>query len=171
MSMLTSERRPGRVAVIDEEPGTFWFGAYHNLLVLVWLRRATAESVERFARVALPRMRASAEGASLVHIITEGAELPDASARAALCELHARGDRRPGCAAVVIAQQGLEGAAMRGAIASVSLVAPKHYRIRVFDSVESAAPWLATQHERSTGARFTTDEVLTVLRSARAAAA
>lgn len=159
------------VVVMDEQPGAFWFGAWGNINVLVWFCDPTLDAVKRLDRTNPERVRAHPEKLSTVHIITREAGPPPPDARAAFESMHNRYGDSVGCAAIVIERDGLYGAAVRGAITGMMLVAPKHYRVKVFDAVESAVPWLTTHHARSTGVQLPEAAVLSVLQRARRAEA
>lgn len=149
------------------EPSAFWFGAYRNLNLLVWLRAATGTAVERIDRTNPARVAAHPEGISTVHVILESAGPPDTDARNRLNAMHARWGKTVGCAAVVIEQRGFAGVTMRSVVTGMTLLLPKHFRLRVFDSVEAAAPWLSENHARSTRVQLTPEQMLTVLLEAR----
>jgi hypothetical protein len=161
---------PGSVELLDAEPGAFWFGSFHNMNLLVWLRPATKEAIERLDRTNPARTRAHPEGISTIHVITEHAAPAGGEARAALERMNARWGHTVGCAAVVIELSGFAGVLMRTAVTGVTMLAPKNYRIRVFDSIDSAAPWLSTEHARSTRIGFAAPAVLSALRDARSSA-
>jgi hypothetical protein len=158
---------PPPVELLDAEPGAFWFGTFHNLNILVWLRAATKEAIERLDRTNPARTRAHPERISTIHIITERASPAGGEARAALEKMNARWGHTVGCAAVVIELSGFAGVMMRTAVTGVTMIAPKNYRIRVFDGIDSAAPWLSKEHARSTQVAFAAPAVLSALRAAR----
>jgi hypothetical protein len=162
--------QPVPVQLLDAEPGAFWFGTFHNINILVWLRAATKEAIERLDRTNPARTRAHPERISTIHIITEHAAPAGGEARAALEKMNARWGHTVGCAAVVIELSGFAGVVMRTAVTGVTMLAPKNYRIRVFDGVDSATPWLAKEHARSTQVSFSEPAVLNALREARNAA-
>ncbi|HET6338918.1 MAG TPA: hypothetical protein VFG30_37120 [Polyangiales bacterium] len=158
------------LVVMDSEPGAFWFGAWRNINLLVWLQGATLDAVSRLDRTNLERTQAHPEKLTTVHIVTAIAGPPDPDARDAFNTMHLQWGHTVGCAAVVIERSGFVGVAVRSVITGMVLLAPKHYRVKVFDSIEPAAPWLVEQHARSTSVQTTETELRSVLRAARAAA-
>lgn len=168
-SMVVSHSHPilTELKTLDVEPGAFWFGAFRNFNLLVWHRAPDMRAVARIDATNPSRTAAHPEKISTVHIIRDTAAQPDAETRDAMNKMHAQWGHTVGCAAIVIEQQGFKAATLRTLIAGMSMLAPKHYRIRVADSVASAAPWLADHHARSTGVVLTADEVLAVLSHAR----
>lgn len=155
---------------MDSEPGAFWFGAWRNINLLVWLHGATLDAVSRLDRTNPARTQAHPEKLTTVHIVTESAGPPDPDARDAINAMHLHWGHTVGCGAVVIERSGFVGVAVRSVIAGMILLAPKHYRVKVFDSIEPAAPWLVEQHARTTSVQTTAAELLSVLRAARTAA-
>lgn len=159
------------IEVLDAEPGLFWFGAFRNVNILVWAQGATLDCVKRVDRTNVPRTQAHPEKITTVHIVLPSAGPPEADARDAFNAMHAQWGHTVGCGALVIERSGFLGVAVRSAIAGMVMVAPKHYRIKVFDAIEAAAPWVSENHERSTGVRWSEADVLAVLRAARSAGA
>lgn len=156
------------IVTMDVEPGYFWFGAYRNFNLLVWHAGADVDAIERLERTNPERVKAHPERLSTVHIVAAGSGGgPTPAARDALNEMHARYGHTVGCAAVVIERAGLMGVAVRSAVTGIIMLAPKHYRIKVFDNVGEAAPWLVENHARSTGVEVALPDLQAVLQVAR----
>lgn len=156
------------IVTMDAEPGAFWFGAYRNFNLLVWHRGTDLAAVERLERTNPERVAAHPERITTVHIVTAHASSPPTpEARDALNVMHARYAHTVGCAAVVIERGGFTGVAVRSAVTGLIMLAPKHYRIKVFDHVDEAAPWLVENHARSTGVEVTLPDLMAVLHAAR----
>jgi hypothetical protein len=156
--------------VLDSEPGGFLFAAWRNFNIFVWNRGTTMDAVTRINRTNPERTAAHPEKLSTVHIITASAGPPEPEARNALEAMHTEWGHTVGCAAVIIERGGLMGVAVRSVIAGMTIVAPKHYRVKVFDSIDASAPWLAEHHGRSTGVQCDEADVLAVMQAARKAA-
>jgi len=155
------------IVTMDVEPGAWWFGAYHNFNLLVWRRGADMDAVERLERTNPERVKAHPERISTVHIVTPEARPPAPETRDALNAMHARYAHTVGCAAVVLELGGFMGLAVRSAVTGMIMLAPKHYRIKVFNQVDEAAPWLVDNHARSTGVEVALPDLLEVLHVAR----
>ncbi|MET0342405.1 MAG: hypothetical protein ABW252_15480 [Polyangiales bacterium] len=149
------------------DPGVWWFGAWRNINLLVWHRGADKRACARIDATNAARTKAWPQGISTVHILREGAKQPDSETRDAFNAMHAEWGHTVGCAVVVIEQRGFLGVAVRSAVAGMSMVAPKFYRIRVCDTVEAAAPWLSENHARSTDVVISPEDALAVLSAAR----
>jgi hypothetical protein len=157
------------IEVLDVEPGEFWFGAFRNLNVIVWHTGASVNAVRRLDRTNPARTQAHPERISTAYIAMPTATPPSAEARDALNAMHNQWGHTVGAGVVVIERAGLVGLAIRSAVTGMIMLAPKHYRVKVCDSVDVAAPWLAEHHARSTGVEVAADDLLAVLRHARTA--
>jgi hypothetical protein len=155
------------MAVLDSEPGLFVFAGWRNFNIFVWTQGANMDAVRRIERTNPERTAAHPEKISTVHIVTAKSGPPEPDARQAFDAMHQQWGHTVGCAAVVIERGGLMGVAVRSVIAGMTIVAPKHYRVKVFDALETSAPWLAEHHGRSTGVQCDESDVLAVLRAAR----
>ena len=149
------------------DPGRLWFGAFRNFNILVWHTYAKKEDVVRIDATNPARTAAHPEKISTVHINHDTVVTPDPEVRDAFNAMHARWGHTVGCGAIIIEQQGLKGVALRSMIAGMSMIAPKHYRIRAFDAVTSAVPWIVEHHARSTGVTIDADDMCDVLLHAR----
>jgi hypothetical protein len=158
---------PADVTVLDAKPGSIWVGAWGTVNVVVWLDSTSVDSVTRVDRALGNRWLTRNLRMSTVHVVTSGAGPPTPDARNAVIEMNARFENAVACAAVVIERGGLMGVAVRSAVTGIIILAPKHYRIKVFDAFEPCAPWVSEQHERATSAPLDGDNLLAMLRHAR----
>ena len=157
------------LAEVDSKPGAFWMGWWRNVQIIVWVKGATLDAVERMDKVATARS-ADASKSSVVHMITADAGPPESDAREAFIEVTRRHGASVACAAVIIERSGLMGMAVRSAVTGMIILAPKHYRVKVFDAIDQCAPWLCEQHERVTGTQLIAAELAATLKKARAIA-
>ena len=156
--------------LLDSKRGAFWLGAWGDVNVLVWLQPATLDVVERLDRVGA-KQAAEPRKRSTIQIITPEGGPPDGPTREALIELHSKRTENVACAAVIIERTGLMGMAVRSAVTGLIILAPKNFRIKVFDTAEQCAPWVAEQHERVAGTPLSAAALSEVLRKARLLAA
>lgn len=154
---------------VDSKPGAFWMGWWRNVQIVVWVKTATLDAVERIDKAAVARSAVTAKS-SIVHMITPDAGPPEADARDAFIEVARRHGESVACGAVIIERSGLLGMAVRSAVTGLIILAPKHYRVKVFDAIDQCAPWLCEQHERVTGAQLMAEELAETLKKARAMA-
>jgi hypothetical protein len=158
---------PADVTVLDAKPGSFWIGAWGKVNVIVWLEPAKIDAVTRIDRALGKRWETANERMSAIHVIAPSGGPPEPDARTAVIEMNARYEYAVACGAVVIERGGLMGIAVRSAVTGIIILAPKHYRIKVFDALEPCAPWVAEQHERATSTPMNADDLLAMLRHVR----
>lgn len=166
-----SHQSQAEPTVLDATPGAFWFGAWEALNVIVWSQAATSDMVTRIDRGVAARYRAvNEQRMSTVHVVLAGGGPPDPDARAAFVDMNQRWGHAAACGAVVIERGGLAGVALRSAVTGIIILAPKHFRVKVFDAIEPCAPWVADQHTRVTSVPLDASNVLQWLHHARSAA-
>ena len=152
--------------VLDAEPGAFWMGGWNSVNVVVWLRSADLNTVQRIERALVERIKLFPKMSS-VHIVAGGAGPPQPDAKDALVEMNERLADSVACGAVVMERGGIVGVALRSAVTGIIIMAPKHYRIKVFDALEPCAPWVVEHHGKSAGIQLEPDELLQVLSKSR----
>jgi hypothetical protein len=155
------------LTVVEALPGAFLLGAWQNFNAVVWLRAGTPEIVAQIDRGFRTRYDQLKAPMSTVHIVVAGVGPPDPAARTALVEMNDRWGHATACGAVVIERGGLMGIALRSAVTGIIIVAPKHYRVKVFDGFEQCAPWLAEQNARVTGTQLEASDLLELMYHAR----
>jgi hypothetical protein len=162
---------PAEPIILEESPGELWFGAWGPINAVIWAGRATVDKVTRVNRGlavrydALDHMRMST-----VHVVLADVGPPDPDVRAAIIDMNEHWRDAVACGAVVIERVGLAGLALRSAITGIIMLAPKHYRVKVFDALEPCAPWVAEQHSRVTSVSVETARILQCLQHAHRAA-
>jgi hypothetical protein len=168
--MQSSPQRvlPAGLVVLDSEPGEFWCGAWMNVNIVVWQTSASREAVERLDRTIPPRLKALSQRLSTVHIGTSGAGVPGADVRAAFAEAAKRWAHATGCVSVVIEHAGFAASALRSAVTGIHLVSGAAFPMRAHKSIDEAVPWFVEIHTQTTGVKLPAEELLRVLRSARA---
>jgi hypothetical protein len=157
------------LVTLASDPGHFWFGGWRYVNIVVWGPACSVKHVALIERTNVARTGAHPKGLSTVHVITPAANTPDAKMRDDLNEMHERWGHTVACGAIVIERGGLAGLAMRSAITTMTMLAPKNYRVKVFETVDEAAPWVSEQHTRVTSVPLTAAELQEVLRKARGA--
>jgi hypothetical protein len=155
------------VSVLDAVPGAFWLGSWNTFNALVWLRPATLDVCAQVERALEARFESHHQLMSTVHVIVADAGPPQQDARDELEAINARLAHTVACGAVVIERGGLMGVALRSVITGLIIAAPKHYRVKVFDSLELCAPWVTSEHQRATSKPVEPDAVLHLLSYAR----
>lgn len=152
-----------QLIVFDAEPDCFAFCGWRNVTMSVWWLQATGPAVARMATFARATMRSHPEGMSNIHIIKEGAQLPDAEGRKGLMELMRYHERDIACAAVVVGGGGFWASALRGAVTGMWLAAATPIDMRLMGTYGEVATWLPPKHEARTGVRLQPNELVEML--------
>jgi hypothetical protein len=166
-----SHLNPAEPIILEAIPGGLWFGAWGPINVVIWAGPATADVVTRINRGLAVRYDALDRTLmSTVHVVLTDVRPPDPDARVALVDMNERWRHAVACGAVVIEHVGLAGVALRSAITGIIILAPKHYRVKVFDALEPCATWVAEQHSRVTSVPVEAAQLLQCLHHAHRAA-
>lgn len=153
--------------VMDAKPGAWSFGVWKNFVIGVWSARGTAEAVGSLANTG----RSLKSKYTSVQIIKNGAGLPTPEGRAALVELLKERTGRLACVMVVLLGSGFWASALQSMITGLHMVAPSgSMKLRICETIEDAAAWLAKEHGPLTGVDVNPSELRTVLADALATA-
>lgn len=160
---------PADLKILDVQPGAFVFASWHGVNIVVWHGTATMQIVQRFEQAIIERSRLHPLMSS-VHIVTGEAKPPEPEVRDAIVAINDRYANTAACGAVVIERKGVAGIALRSAITGLIILAPKQYRIKVFETLEPCAPWVVDQHLKRTGVELDVNVLTDALLHVRAAA-
>lgn len=157
-----------RLIVADAEPDAFAFCTWKNVTISVWWLQATGPAVERANAVARGVLPTFPDGISSIHIVKEGALLPDAEGRTALMKLIKDFESDVACAAVVVGGSGFWASALRAAITGVWLAAASPMELKMMGTFEEVAAWLPPKHQVRTGVQLDPGELVQMLAQADA---
>jgi hypothetical protein len=151
--------------VLHAQPGNCAFGLWQNLLIAVWEKAGTGDTVR-----ALVRVGDGVTGTySAIHVVHDGAGLPTPEGRAALVDLLKQRTGRVACVAVVLLGHGFWASALQSLVTSIQLLVPKAVaKLRIFETLDEATAWLAVEHGELTGVAFDAVELGAVLKDATA---
>jgi hypothetical protein len=139
------------LAVLDAEPGQFLFGAYHNVVLCVWVAQASPVAVARLGHAVGNVCRTHPEGVSMIHVVHDGVGVPDAAARAALVALATTRAERAASIAVAVLGTGFWASAVRSFVTGVHIACPRGFELAIHASVDEAVTWLPSGHAQRTG--------------------
>jgi hypothetical protein len=119
-------------------------------MVSVWESKGTIAAVDRMllACAAMPRI---AEKRSDIHVIAQGAQLPEAEVRDHFIEAMRRHESALACVAVVVEGTGFGASAMRSFVTGLHWLAPRSFHFGLHSSVAEVAARLPAVHERLSG--------------------
>ena len=153
---------------LDAEPGAFSMSAWRGVNIYIWYE-PSLEIVARIDRATEARRKEWTGVISGVHIVAPNVAPPDTELRAALVDMANRWGDNTACIAAVLESSGLVGLALRSVVTGITMVMPKHYRVKVFDTLEPCADWVAEQSSKHNQS-YDPAELLVVLKHARRAA-
>jgi hypothetical protein len=149
-------------AVLLDEPGCL-MASWRNITIVVWGTRATRARVDRLARIGLDQLRSYPNGGSTIHLVIDGAGLPDAEGRAALEALAAQFEDKLACVLTVLSGSGFWASAMRGLVTSLHWLRTTKYQARISASHRDVASWFCEHHTQRTKVYVGTSEYNRVL--------
>ena len=155
------------ITIIDEEPGRFAFGVCKNMTVAVWKTQGTGPAVARLGAVARKVAVECPLGYSAIHVICEGAGLPDGAARTGFEGLMREFSRELACVAVVVGGDGFWASALRAMVTGLWQAVPHKFEMRICGSCEEAANWLCPRHLERTGTHIDVEPLKQALEAAQ----
>ncbi len=160
---------PGQaVAISAHVPGHYVFGSWRNVLVTYWLEQANGPAVKELVSACSDLVTAHPGGISIVHMVREGAGLPDAPARQALARMGDRYANETACLAIVLMGAGFWASALQSVLTGIRLLAPPRPSIMRFSrDLNELESWFPLEHQRRSGVRLDTAGLLAALQSVR----
>jgi len=153
--------------LLDREPEAWSFGVWKNFVIGVWSKRGTAIAVQTLAKTS----RSFNTKYTSVHIIKSGAALPTPEGRAALGDLLKERSGKLACITVVLLGSGFWASAVQSMITGLHMLTGRAMKLRICETLDEAAVWLAKEHPELTGVPVTAAELRAVFEEALAAAA
>ena len=141
------------IPVVHEgAPGAF-FGSWKNVFIANWRSQGTVLGIDRMlgAIAAMPHI---AEKRSDIHIIAEGARLPEAGVRDHFIEAIKASSDSLATVAVVVGGGGFWASTIRSFVTGLHWVAPRSFDFRLHASIGDVAEWLPPLHEARSGVRL-----------------
>jgi hypothetical protein len=122
---------------------TEWVCAtWHDVLLVVWRDEVTALLARRCADAMRAFAAARPGGFCMLVVAEDSTGPPGAKARSIFVSAMRENGTRIRATAYVISIEGFKGAALRGVITGLSLLARKPYPTRIFSEASAAARWL-----------------------------
>lgn len=169
--MGAREEQAEAVVIAAQAPGHYVFGSWSNVLIAYWQHQADGASIKHLVSVCDELVKAHPHGISIIHMVREGAGLPDAAAREGLARMGDRFAHETACLAVVLMGAGFWASALQSVITGIRLIAPPRPSLMRFardlDELES---WFAQEHLRRSGTRLEPAKLTALLRSLCSAA-
>ena len=167
-SSATGQRAPlaEGVVVVCEEPG-FVIATWKNVSIVVWGTQATmarAQKIDTFSQGMSAEHR---QGFSAVHVVANGARLPDSATRAELDRLTSKYSKNLACFGTVIEGTGFWASAMQSFVTSLHWVSRRPFKVRISSTLSEIAGWMPLPHREKTGVQIAETDVLRAMTSVR----
>ena len=147
--LMASQDEPLLPSIVHDGQGLV-MGTWKNLAIHVWTTRATPELVDTLERLTGPFVRAHPEGFSAIHVIANGAGLPDNQARERLREVASRYVNQLACLCHVVEGSGFWASALHSFLTGLHWLTRGPYRLHICADLPGAARWVPEYHERRT---------------------
>ncbi|HEX4339205.1 MAG TPA: hypothetical protein VH062_25030 [Polyangiaceae bacterium] len=157
---------PDVAVTVCEAPG-FIIALWRNVSVVVWGVQATMPLVQKLESHSDDFVAKHSEGISAIHVIANGAALPDSTTRSELNRLTAKYSKDLACMATVIEGTGFWASAMHSFITGMHWVSRRPFKVRISGSISDIAGWMPMAHAERTGVRFTAPDLLRAISSVR----
>ena len=148
-------------------PGHYQICSLQNLTLVFWAAQANAAAAHNILLVTRKFVLQHPEGFSCIHIVREGAAVPDAAARAGFVKMMDEFQQHMKCVGVVLDGAGFWASAVQGAITGMRMLAPRTFVIRIASSTDEIASWLAPESSRRTGIKVEPAHVSEAIHAAR----
>jgi hypothetical protein len=153
-SIAAPARPPESVEIVAYQHGHYVVGVWRNLTIVYWMAQANGVAVRRLQAITEQVVKDHTSGFSNVHIVREGAGLPDAEARQGFSVMTDRYAHDIACVGVVFMGAGFWASAMQSVITGITMLVPRAFTIRFARHPAELRTWLPAEHNRRTGAEI-----------------
>jgi hypothetical protein len=140
-----------QVEILAYQPGHYVFALWHNITIIYWMQQANGLAVTRLQAVTAEVVQAYPEGFSNIHLVREGAGVPDADARHGFNVMMERYPNALACVAIVLMGAGFWASALQSVITGLLMVAPRSFLLRFAGRPLDVITWLPREHAKRTG--------------------
>ena len=156
-----------RATLFDHEVGHFYFGYWKNVSLIVWVAEADEQALHRLAPMTERLVREYPGGHSNLSFVLDGVLPPRGKAKEVLASLFAGGAADLRCVGIVLEGVGFWASALRSPLTNAHMSSSSRLALRLSDSREELASWLASRHQATTGTAVTPDELMAIMTSMR----
>jgi hypothetical protein len=149
--MAAPSMPPEHVEILACQPGHYVFASWRNLTILYWLGQAVGPAVRRLQAITAEFVEAHPEGISNIHLVKDGAGLPDTQARVGFNAIMERHPNAFACISIVLLGAGFWASALQSVITGLLMVAPRTFMLRFAGNPAELRTWLPKEHTRRTG--------------------
>jgi hypothetical protein len=156
------------VVTLRIEPRIYYYSAWQNLTLAVWVGQATGPSVRSLGDISREMVRRHPEGHSSVVFILDKIPAPTPEAREILDKVfHSRNDLS--CVSVVIEGSGFWASGMRSLMGNTHRASAGATTtvLRLNTDIDDVVEWMPSEHLRRTGVELDPNEFRAALRHVR----
>ena len=149
------DKQPSELAILAHVRRHYVAARWRNVLIVYWQKQGSLQAVQKVDAL-LGQMAETTElRISCVHLIKDGAGLPDDATRAAVRALHQRHADRLACLGVVLMGGGFWASALQSVLTALRAVGgPRSSTMRFARTPSELADWLPAEHAARTGVRL-----------------
>lgn len=151
---------------ICHEPQVGAFSRYHNLLLAVWLDKATGAAATKLSEAAQGMFGSGLEKISVVHWLTPHRGLPEQAVRQQLVEVLKSLRSQVVCTSVILNSSGFWAGSVRAMVSGMRLLSPNRSDLRIDGNATDTCTWLPEAHTRQTGFLLTAEALNVALEMA-----
>jgi hypothetical protein len=148
---LPSADSPDQLEVLACLPGHYVLARWHNLTIVYWMQGATGPIVQRIQAATAQMSKAYPGGFSAIHLIRDGAPLPDADARRGFSAIIEEFSQRMACIGIVLMGAGFWASALQSVVTGMGMVTRRAFIMRFARAPEELCTWLPAEHRKRTG--------------------
>ncbi|MEY4578687.1 MAG: hypothetical protein RL701_3390 [Pseudomonadota bacterium] len=139
------------LALMATVPDVYTSYAWNNVFFLLWFGPITRESLETFEKGCKVIRERYPQGVSTVNVmIPGGRSFPTAEARAEFSRIMHEYSGLLACSAVVMRGTGFWASTLGSVVTALSMLAPRQFKLRIFNAFAPAVEWLCGLHEART---------------------
>lgn len=147
--------------ILDEEPGWFLMGAFHNVSIVVWRRQPNEEALLRLERAVDVLRSKYPQGRSSIHVVIEGTRPATPEAQRTFVDL--MGQSGLACAAGIYLGSGFWASSLLSSSTTMAMRVKRPLEFRQHRSIEEVGDWLPIKHLELTGVRMRPERLVAVV--------
>jgi len=138
--------------ILGHQAGHYAVAAWNDVGMVYWLHAATGPAAGHVHQLLAPVVETNPSGVSFIHVVKNGAGLPDARARQALTTMMTQFAGATVLVGVVLMGAGFWASAIQSALTGMRLMAPpRKWGMRFASRPADLSNWVSETHLKRTG--------------------
>jgi hypothetical protein len=165
-ALLRQDKQASEVTMLAHVRGHYVMARWRNVIVVYWLGQGTVKAVQNVDALLAEFGGATARKLSCVHLIKDGAGVPDHDTRLAVRALHDRHAQRLACLGIVPMGEGFWASSLKRVFTALRIVGGTRTSLMRFArTTTELAAWLPREHAARTGVQLDEQQLAAVLES------